>query len=196
MILKINNYLLVLMCMFYSFIGHAHDPNKAYFKIEETGGNIVVLADFPWSIRKVIDNIKTHEGENNGLEVKLFKYIKEHVVLEKKNGDKLPMLNIELLKNRKEEQHHSTANYKIIFKGNQFYKITNTLMCDYYKDQLNYHVLFDQSDFKITSAKNPSFVIEPPFLKSKLLYIIGAFLVFIVGVFIFYKLVKKNIKLE
>ena len=128
--LKVNSFILVIICMFYSFLGHAHDPDKAYFKIKETEGNIVVLAEFPWSIRKVIDNVKTTDvATSQDLQVKLHKYIAKHLVLEKKNGDLLPILNIEQLKIKKEE-HHSTANYKITFKGNQLHRFTNTLMCD------------------------------------------------------------------
>ena len=55
MIIKYINHLLVVVSVFYSFIGYAHDTDKAYFKIQEEGNNTIVFAEFPWSIRRVID---------------------------------------------------------------------------------------------------------------------------------------------
>jgi len=59
MIIKYINHLLVVVSVFYSFIEYAHDTDKAYFKIQEEGNNTIVFAEFPWSIRRVIDDIPT-----------------------------------------------------------------------------------------------------------------------------------------
>ena len=190
MVKKFSSHLLVIMCMFYSFVGYAHDADKAYFKIQKEAGNIVVFAEFPWSIRKVLDNIKVENVTDQDLKGKLFSYINEHLILEEENGKRLPIVSVELFK-KKIEDHHSTANYKIFFKGNQLYKVINTLMCDYYKDQLNYHVLFNQSDFIITSAKNSSFIVQESSLKSGVIYcVVGLFLMILVVVF--YRITKKK----
>ena len=192
MIIRLITHLLVVMSIFSSILAHAHDTDKAYFKIQEAAGNIVVFAEFPWSIRKVLDNIKTEDDAKQDLQLKLFEYVKEHLILEKDNGDRLPVINIELFKNTK-EGHHSTINYKILFKGNQLYKITNTLMCDYYKDQLNYHVLFDQSDSKITNAENASFVVQVSSSEPFVAYYVGLLLLLVLTVVV-YIIRKSNTK--
>ncbi|WP_025741166.1 hypothetical protein [Aquimarina pacifica] len=145
--------------MFLFFAGHAHDADKAYFKIHKEADNVVVFAEFPWSIRKVLDNIKTENSTDQNLQIRLLNYIKKNIILENNEGDRFPIVNIEFLKNRN-EGHHSTVNYKIFFKGDRLFKVTNTIMCDYFKNQQNYHELSNVSHPKITNAENTYFIIN------------------------------------
>lgn len=188
MISKFIAHLLVLMSMLTSILGYAHDADKAYFEIQEETGNVVVFAGFPWSIRRVLDNIKTENNNNQDLQDKLFTYVKENLILEKKNGARLPIIAIQLSKNRN-EAHHGSINYKITFEGNQLFRVTNTLMCDYYKDQLNYHTLFDLPDSKITNIENPSFIIQERSFKIELIYYVVALLILL---FFVYRIIKKS----
>jgi len=87
------------------------------------------------------------KGEN--IQDKMFRYLKDNLVLENEDGNVLPFEKVEIIKNKREGGHHSTINYKIYFKGD-----------DFFKDQLNYHSLSPDENDKITSSKNPGFVLN------------------------------------
>lgn len=186
---KMISYLLVIMSIFNSVLIYAHDADKAYFEIQEETGNVVVFAGFPWSIKKVLDNVKTDNNNNQDLHDKLFAYVKDNLILEKENGVRLSIIDIQIDKNKK-EAHHGSINYKITFKGNQLYKVTNTLMCDFFKDQLNYHAIFDSPDTEVTSSENSSFIIQQPPFKFEFIYYIAGLMLL---VFVIYRIIKRSV---
>lgn len=159
MLKRVKPPLFLVMSIFCILKCHAHDPDKAYFKILEEEDKVVVFAEFPWSIRKVLSNIKAESKADQNLNIKLQGYLRENIILENKNGYRFPIVDIQFLKDEKED-HHTSPNYRIIFEGQNLFKVTNTLMCDYFKDQKNYHTLNNSSDSKITNAKNNHFVIS------------------------------------
>ena len=160
MAIKFISHLLVIMSVFCFYVGYAHDTDKAYFKIEKDSDNVIVFAEFPWSIRKVLDNFKTDISlEKQDLQLKLTNYLKSNLILEDQYGNILPFVSNELIK-KNNDGHHSMVNYKIIFEGNDLYKITNTVMCDYFKSQLNFHSLANQNKDFVTSNSVPTFIIK------------------------------------
>lgn len=186
--MKFINHLLVIVGMFYSLIAYAHDADKAYFKILEEDDNTVVFAEFPWSIRKVLDNVK-NKTNNESLQDKLVNYLKDNLILENKKGEVMPFFKIELVKN-KNEDHHSMVNYKVYFIGNNLHRVTNTVMCDFFKKQLNFNSLPNETVVHVTSSKEPSFVVKlvNPYYDNVTYYVISFLgLVGTVILLVFYK---------
>lgn len=183
---RFTNHLLIIVCVFYSFLCYAHDVNKAYFKIQSQENNTIVFAELPWSIRKVIDNIPSNKDVT--IQDKMLSYLKNNLILENQDGKILSFEKAEFIKDKKEEGHHSMVNYKIYFEGVDLYKVTNTIMCDYYKNQLNYHLLFDLPDSKITSAIDSSFVLQESSFKLELIYYVVGIFLLLIFVYVIYKI--------
>ena len=172
--------------------GFAHDANKAFFKIQQKDSVVEVQAEFPWSVRNAVLNAFP-ELENSNLQSDFddafFKYITTNLKIS--NGEEfLPLVSVKAVKF---EGHSHQNNFVIVYAGNNFNTITNTLMFNIYNNQKNYHnVLIENKAIEYqTTLKTTSFNITDT-TKQNTNTTIYLSLVIVFGLlFLGYKFIKK-----
>lgn len=175
------------MKYFLCFIGflsinivHAHDANKAFFKIvEEEDTKVIVEAEFPWSIRNALIEYNPalkFARDKAEFESTLFDYLESNMVLQGNSGKNFDLISVE---EYPVEGHSHQVVYRAIYNGLNLQSLSNTIMFDLYDNQKNYHVvtISEGTNYEfVTSAKFPSYIIESPETGIKLQ---SAFFIFI-----------------
>ncbi|MFZ9045470.1 MAG: hypothetical protein ACO2ZZ_06360 [Cyclobacteriaceae bacterium] len=132
----------------------AHEPNEAFFTFELKKGMITVEAELPWSMRNaLIDyNPKLETSSNKeAFENTFSQYIKENLILKDKNGSVLEFQKFEELE---KNGHSHQNNYLLIFQGNDFLEVTNTIMFNIDSNQANYNAInWNKTKYQTTSKK-------------------------------------------
>jgi len=141
-----------LLCIFTIF-GYAHQVNRAYFTLLQKENTIEVEAEFPWTMRNVL--ITFNPALENATNKKDFEdsfvaYIRKNLILKDSNLNTLPYLEFKELDNN---GHSHQNNYLIIFKGNDLFSITNTMMFNVFKHQINYNKIIINSEEKRLKPK-------------------------------------------
>lgn len=133
----------------------AHDPNEAFFTFNLKDDLITVEAEFPWSMRNALmDYNPKLEKSSTKQDFKntFFEYIKHNLILKDKNGAVLEFQKFEELKNN---GHSHQNNYLLTFKGKNLFEVTNTIMFNLYKNQVNYNTItWSKTKFKTSNKKN------------------------------------------
>ena len=135
----------------------SHEPNEAFFKFKLEDGNITVEAELTWAMRNaLIDyNPKLKNASNKqDFEASFFEYIKHNLILKNKNGKKLAFQKFEEVSNN---GHSHQNNYQLTFNGEGLAIVTNTIMFNHYKNQVNYNTIDWTNKKYVTSNKIPSF---------------------------------------
>lgn len=178
----------------------AHDPDRAFFTISVNENSTIVEAELPWTIRNALfkfqpslEKAKTKSAFDSAF----FQYVSQNFTLTQKNGENLQLKEVSPVK--KENGHSHQTNYEFIFEGNEFATVKNTILCEYNKNQINYHelLLAEKTKEFTTSKESPEFKISKlkdhhiPFLTIGVA--IGSILVIGTIVFILLKY-KKSLK--
>lgn len=133
----------------------AHEPNVAFFTFNLKDDLITVEAELPWSMRNaLIDyNPKLEKSTNKqDFEITFFEYIKHNLILKDTNGVVIEFQTFEELKNN---GHSHQNTYLLTFKGKNLFEVTNTIMFNLYKNQVNFNTLtWNQTKFKTSNNKN------------------------------------------
>lgn len=151
-------FFLIFFASIYSV--KAHDANKAFFVVTQQENEVIVEAEFPWTIRKAIFKefpiLETTKNQQVFDDI-VFKYMNKYLQLYTRNNEKLLLKSVQYVK--KEKGHSHQNNYVITFKGNSFFKVENRLMFNGIRNQKNYHTLLlngEENQF-ITTEKNSWF---------------------------------------
>lgn len=149
-------YLFILLNLFVCVnTVYAHEPNEAFFTFSLKDSLITVEAELPWSMRNaLIDyNPKLEKSATKqDFEETFFEYIKNNLILKDKNGVILELQKIEELKTY---GHSHQNNYLFTFIGDNLLEVTNTIMFNLYKKQINYNTLTsNEVMFKTSNNKN------------------------------------------
>lgn len=133
----------------------AHEPNEAFFTFSLKDSLIIVEAELPWSMRNALLGYNPElekSATKQDFEETFFKYIKNNLTLKDKNGEILELQKIEELKTN---GHSHQNNYLLTFKGGNLLEVTNTIMFNLYKNQVNYNTLtWNEAMFKTSNNKN------------------------------------------
>lgn len=145
--------LLSVFICFISVFGFVHETNEAFFKFVQKQNTIEIEAEFPWTMRNALIafNPSLENSTNkNAFENSFIEYIKANLILKDKNGDTLEYQAFQKLENN----GHSHQNYyRVIFKGNDLFEITNTMMFNLNDNQINYNRITINSTEKIIQTK-------------------------------------------
>jgi hypothetical protein len=126
------------VCLSNAF-GIAHESNEAFFDIIQKENTIEIRAEFPFAMRNALMTFNPsleNATSKKDFENTFIEYIKTNLILKDKNGNELKYQEYKELKNN---GHSHQNNYLIVFKGNDLYEITNTIMFNVFTDQVNYH---------------------------------------------------------
>ena len=152
---------IIIMSMTY-YIGHAHSAKEAYFNIYKSEQSIDVYAEFPWTIRNALLTFKPEldQIKDDGIfEDAFFTYVEQNFKVLDENSTPLKLLEI---KKNKVNGHAHQTNYIFRFKKGQLKQISNTLMFNINKEQVNHHILYPKTDVSeyISSFIKPSFLVQ------------------------------------
>jgi hypothetical protein len=155
-----KNYLFALLLSVLFFKAYAHDAKEAYFKIEESEAEILVKAEFPWTIRKAVFKFKPELKNNKSKEAidnAFFEYVQSNLILKDSNGNTIQLLNIEASNDNAGHSHQS--NFIFYFEKATLFEVQNTIMLNLSDSQTNFHSFIKSGDSKIytTSLNEPSF---------------------------------------
>lgn len=119
----------------------AHEPNEAFFSFAIKETTIEVEAEFPWTMRNALleynPSLKKSTRKKD-FEDTFFAYLRENLILKDSKGNVLSIKEFQKLENN---GHSHQNNYLIIFKGTDLQKVTNTIMLNLYKNQVNYNMI-------------------------------------------------------
>ena len=107
-----------------SFNTYAHDSKEAYFKIIKTESNIVVQAEFPWTIRNALFYFKPElENTKNKtvFENAFFDYVATSFIITNSNNRILKLLKVEM--EAIPEGHNHQTNYIFTFENGELFEI-------------------------------------------------------------------------
>lgn len=154
-------FFIIIMSMTY-FIGHAHSAKEAYFNIYRSEQSIDVYAEFPWTIRNALLTFKPEldqTKDNRIFEDAFFAYVKQNFKVLDENSTPLELLEI---KKNKVDGHSHQTNYIFRFKKGQLKQISNTLMFNINKEQINHHIIYPKTDVSnyMSSFNKPSFIVQ------------------------------------
>lgn len=170
----------------------AHSPNEAFFEIYEQDGQLVLYAEFPWTIRKVLlerypelEQATTQQELEDGL----LTYLRETIKVIAINDQPLELVSLAPL--NQSEAHSHSATYSITFSHNAMIKqLTNNTMFERYQKQVNYHTItFNKKTWKgETTIKSPTLLLEElsP-AQSKWLWGIPLGIILLLGAFLMQK---------
>lgn len=157
---------------------HAHDVNKAYFKISETDSTIEIRAEFPWTLREALISYQPellNAKKSDAFRETFKKYIQENFILRDYLNRELPFQNFSDLPN---SGHGHANNYLLKFELGTLRKIENRLMFNIYENQQNFHLFVKHPDVEIIcSPMNPSVKLGFIFTKTHFLFILIPFAV-------------------
>ncbi|MBU2998038.1 hypothetical protein KO500_16470 [Cellulophaga baltica] len=153
-------FLFLLLCSSVFFSTYAHDVKEAYFKIEESDAEILVKAEFPWTIRKAVFKFKPELKNNKSKEAidnAFFEYVQSNLILKDLDGNTIQLLNIEASNNNAGHSHQS--NFTFYFKKATLLEVQNTIMFNLSDSHTNLHSFINSGNSKIytTSLNEPSF---------------------------------------
>lgn len=150
--------LLLLLC---NSSLYAHDSNKAYFTITQNNNNILVQAEFPWTIRKALMQFKPSLEKANKTTVfkqALFDYVSSSLVIRNYNENKFKLLSITEVSSA---GHSHQIDYLFTFEAGNIASITNTLLFTVNTNQINYHTIKQSKVLTFeTSNEHPTFVLK------------------------------------
>jgi hypothetical protein len=147
-----------------SWTSYAHAPNEAFFEIFESNNELLIKAEFPWTIREALlaarpqlKDAQTTEEMTAGL----LSYLQEHLELRNEQNQQIVIKSIKAAPNTNGHSHGSV--YMLLLGKNQWISsIKNTCMFEAYSDQTNFHSI------EVTNAPALKFVTN----KEKALYTI------------------------
>lgn len=183
-----NLFVLFFSC--FTICIFSHDVNKAYFKIYQNTNEVIVEAEFPWTLRKaVFKEFPALENTKNqkSIDEALFNYIKKYLQILDADGNILSLKSVTYFV--KKDAHSHQNDYKIVFKGNDFFTVTNTLLFNNSKKQQNYHtVTINHQEFDFTTHRNHrSFTKKSTPANSNLVWICSSILIAFMVVIIYKK---------
>ncbi|NRD19741.1 hypothetical protein HNV08_06745 [Winogradskyella eckloniae] len=176
----------LVVTLIFSTFSFAHDANKSFFKIQQKGQNVEVQAEFPWSIRNaVIKAFPDLENSNlqSDFEAAFFQYIDHHFQIAHGNS----ALKLVAVEEVAHSGHSHQNNFVLLYEGNAFDTIKNTILFNIYKDQENYHeILIEPNSIKfITSIDADTFKLQDTSAENyNDLFLIGLVLLSVVVVFL------------
>ncbi|BDS14946.1 DUF6702 family protein [Aureispira anguillae] len=138
-----NKYILIGVMSIISYASCAHAPNEAFFELFESEGKLLIKAEFPWTIRKVLldafpqlNNAKSQEEMDQGF----LAYLQQRIhLLDEKNQ----LIQIQkILKAPNPNGHGHGVVYLLVLESFSTIKsIQNTCMFEAYPNQQNFHTL-------------------------------------------------------
>ena len=138
----------------------SHSPNEAHFSIYEDELNLLVDAEFPWTISKAVflyDSSLNLNPSHENIHESLLSYVKENFIILNLSGDTIELKEVVNLQN---QGHHE--KYQFIFQKGEVSLLRNTLMFNFSDKQKNYHTftLEDlRKEFQLDKL-HPEFLIQ------------------------------------
>lgn len=132
---------LILGMSIASWSSYAHAPNEAFFEFFESNGQLLIKAEFPWTIREVLlaakPALKAAKTKAQ-MQAGLLAYLQEHLDIRNEKNEAITIKSIKLAPNT--NGHGHGVVYMLILGKNQYISsIKNTCMFDTYSDQTNFH---------------------------------------------------------
>lgn len=142
--MKIN--IVAIITLFASLTITAHESDKAFFKINQNQTEVIISAEFPWTLRnailkfspKLINSNKQIDFDNA-----LYNYLKINLILFDTDNNQLELKKIEPIKNL---FHTHQNDYSLTYSGQNITRIRNTIMFNINPSQTNYHVINSTSE--------------------------------------------------
>lgn len=134
----------IICSIFICFVSKtfSHDTNKAFFVITQKNNEVVIEAEFPWTIRNaifqeypILETVKTQKV----FDKIVFEYIKKHFEVFSSGNKPLRLKKVNYIKKGLSHSHQN--DYVFVFEGSDFMKIKNTLMFTAFEQQKNHHSL-------------------------------------------------------
>ena len=131
--------LTVLLSCLLSSTSFGHESDEAFFQIRVTDSTVEVEAEFPWTLRKALMNFNpslARAKHKNEFEKTFTRYLKANLMLKDHLGKRLPYMHFIPVAN---DGHSHQSKYLITYAGTNPWKITNTLLFNVNKNQVNHH---------------------------------------------------------
>lgn len=185
-------HFLLLALMFVGLKSRAHDANKAYFNLSIEQNQIMVDAEFPWTIRNALlsyDPQLEFQSDQHTFNNRFKDYVTENFKIEDNSGEPLNLLQVEILQ---KDGHSHQVNYQFIFEKGLVKKISNSLMFNLQNNQINVHTITINGESIIfeTKAETSTFEIEPS--SNNLLLVYAAVGISSVLFLVIYKIFKRR----
>jgi len=162
--MKVLQIVVGVCCCLFSLPSYAHSPNEAFFKIYQQNNQLLMYAEFPWTIRKVLverypelATATTQAALENGL----LKYL--NTCIKAIDVDNQPLELEHLEPYTQADVHSHSVAYMIRFDRNKKLKqLSNQTMFERYKKQVNYHTIIwgDNTWEGETSVSRPTLLLE------------------------------------
>lgn len=136
-----KSLLLMISMSIISWSSYAHAPNEAFFEFFESDKQLLLKAEFPWTIREALlaarpelREAKTTEEMTAGL----LSYLQEHIEVRNEQNE---LISIQSIKSVPDVNGHGHGSvYMLLLGKNQWISsIKNTCMFEAYSDQSNFH---------------------------------------------------------
>lgn len=124
-----------------SWSSFAHAPNEAFFEFFESDKQLLIKAEFPWTIREALlaarPNLKTAQTTEE-MTAGLLSYLQEHIEIRNEQNQRIRIQSIKAAPNTNGHGHGTV--YMLLLGENQWISsIKNTCMFEAYSDQTNFH---------------------------------------------------------
>ncbi|MEM9052008.1 MAG: hypothetical protein AAGC47_08160 [Bacteroidota bacterium] len=142
--MRIGHFIaLVLMLLTISMEGHS--PHQAHFTIEQASDKVIVMAEFPWTLRNALFEYspelkEAREAEQFNLTLK--DYVNENLILRNDLGAKIPLLNVEEIE---DHGHSHSGTYLLTYAPDNVASVQNSLMFNLSEKHKNFHSLTTES---------------------------------------------------
>lgn len=141
---------------------YAHDSNQAHFKIEIQENCVVVITEFPWTIRKALLDFAPELKNSNDkdlFQTAFFNYINSTLILSDSEGNQIKLVSVKEMKN---DGHSHQTNFKFTFEQSDIYRIKNFILFNVNAEQTNFHsIVKNQAEYEfITTNIDPEFILS------------------------------------
>ena len=136
-----KSLLLIISMSIISWSSYAHAPNEAFFEFFESDKQLLIKAEFPWTIREALLAARPELKEAQTTEemtAGLLSYLQEHIEVRNEQNQRIRIQSIKAAPNTNGHGHGSV--YMLLLGENQWISsIKNTCMFEAYSDQTNFH---------------------------------------------------------
>jgi len=150
-----KNIIIFCFICLYSNLLVVHETNEAFFIITEKENTIEIKAELPWTMRNALiaynPSLK-NTTSNKDFEDTFIEYIKANLILKNNTGNLLKFKNYTALDNN---GHSHQNSYLIVFSGSDLIEVTNTIMFNINKNQVNYNnLIINSKTYKTSKSSN------------------------------------------
>ena len=184
---------LTILCTIFLYLtASSQDAKTAHFDITTTDKNIVVAAEFPWTIHNALiefnPSMKNDTSKQSYINT-MKQYIEAHFHIITPFGFEAKLTDI---KRVQKNEHSHQANFIFLFKKDSIHSIRNSLLFDQSPKHVNHHTITHGNTTKTFQTSISNNIYEPINNKNDINWWIISSLIMTLGIILTIAIVKQK----